>query len=421
MTEMIELSINYIAMQGDGVGKHNGKPVFVPRVCVGETVQVQIREEKADAIYADLLEILLPSPQRQVASCLHYDVCGGCQLLHLTPETYVGFKHDIAQKLAIRLKSEAALQSVFTAGEGTRRRVDLTVQVKKGEVLFGFLAARSHQVADITSCMVLDSRLDALLSPLRAALSSFSKPSFAESIQFTLCEEGIDAAIQTKEKLKSGDKEKLIIFAEANGLLRLTENGQLIWRRTGRLPQVVMGNVAVELPAGAFLQATVTSQQAMADLVVRHMQGYEKIADLYGGCGTFSFPLVQAGHSVQLYEGAEEMVLAAHNAARTAGASEKFQSHARDLFKNPLSSDALQRFDAAVINPPRAGALPQTRQLAQSHLERIVMVSCNPATFERDAAILLQNGYKLTHLYPVDQFHGSYHLELVGIFSLSKC
>ena len=225
------------------------------------------------------------------------------------------------------------------------------------------------------------------------------------------------------------DKETLIAFAEASPLVRLTIQVQPK-RVSRRVPQaedpvtlydtdqatITFADVEVMLPPGAFLQATRAGQEAITAQVVKHLQHRDMIADLYSGCGTYSFPLIQHANRVSAYEGVSEMAAAMNNACVRHGLDERMQTTVRDLFSDPLSAEELNAFDGVVINPPRNGALPQVKQIGKSKIRQVVMVSCDPSTFKRDASALLAAGYTLTEVTPIDQFTWSHHLEVVAAF-----
>jgi 23S rRNA (uracil1939-C5)-methyltransferase len=406
--DIVELHITRIAGLGDGVATHDGLPVFVPHVCANERVRAEVVQTGKSAIHARLHAVVSPSPDRQPPPCPHFGTCGGCELQQLTPAAYAAFKQSIAAQVAAQLGCER-VQTLFQSGPASRRRAEAKISVEEGAVTVGFNAQRSHAVVDVPECKVVEPAILSAMNTWRELLQSMKKPSRFRSIQFTAAENGLDVQVSAEGKLKPADAEALRVFAQ--GMARFTLNGESI--KSGE-PSLSMGGASVELPIGSFLQATAASEARMVELVLQGCQGHATVADLYCGIGTFSLPLAQAGHRVLAYEGGQEAVTALFNAARRADLP--VSAYQRDLFAQPLTEE-LSQAEAVVINPPRNGALPQCEAIAASAVRKVVMVSCNPATFTRDAQALQVGGFALQTLAPIDQFTWSHHLELVGVFT----
>lgn len=411
--ETVTLSITHLGAMGDGAAAYQGQTVFVPFTAPGDTVQAVLEPGNR----ARPINIITPSPDRAAPRCPVFGRCGGCQLLHLSEETYRSFKQNILFEVVNRLDvNPAVLQPVVLVGAGTRRRLDIKIAVHKGAVRMGFFAAKSHELVDITECLVAAPGITALFAPLRALFSNFKKPGVLLGLALTQLDAGFDALLTLRAPLHALDIKALDAFATEHIILRLytrldgDDTLKPLKRGTVTTP---MGGVAVELPPGAFLQATQAGQALLTDYVLRHTAGHARVVDIYAGCGTYSFPMATRGQNVRAVEGDEAMVHALHNAIRTAGLEARMTAQQRDLFKNPLR---IQDVDAVVINPPRNGAKPQIENIARSRTKVVVMLSCNPATFERDARVLLESGYELTDITPIDQFHGSYHLEVAAAF-----
>jgi 23S rRNA (uracil1939-C5)-methyltransferase len=411
--ETVTLSITHLGAMGDGAAAYQGQTVFVPFTAPGDTIHAAIEPGNR----ARLLDIITPSPDRAAPHCPVFGQCGGCQLLHLSEETYRSFKQNILFEVARRLDvNPAVLQPVVLIGEGARRRIDIKIAVHKGIVRMGFFAAKSHELVDITECLVTTPGITTLFAPLRALFSSFKKPGVLHGLALTQVEAGFDALVTLRAPLHPLDTAALEVFAAAHGILRIytrMNDEQTLKPLKRGTVTTLMASVAVELPPGAFLQATQAGQALLTDYVLRHTEGLARVVDIYAGCGTYSFPMAARGQHVRAVEGDEAMVHALHNAIRNAGLEARMTAQQRDLFKNPLR---IQDVDAVVINPPRNGAKPQIENIARSRTKVVVMLSCNPATFERDARVLLESGYELTDVTPIDQFHGSYHLEVAAAF-----
>lgn len=353
----------------------------------------------------------------QTPPCPHYNLCGGCSLQHLGTEEYYSFKQDILIKTIVSLGLDPSIvKSIISVGERQRRRAELKISVHKKRVQIGFFGAKSHDVFDLEVCLVSDDRLVKIIPYLRECLNSLKKPGAIKAISLTVLDNGIDATIIGHRPLHLTDKEVLINFAKKHDFVRLNE-------KEGDSYSVIYGNATVkfdkyevELPSGAFLQATEAGQMAIIKLVTQYLQHCDKVADLYSGCGTYSFSLTESAKYISAFEGSGDMVNAMHNAIIHYGLEHRMNTNVRNLYKHPIDSEKLSHFDGVVINPPRTGALSQIKQIAQSEIENIVIVSCNPATFKRDAQWLLNCGYTITEATAIDQFYWTNHLEVVACF-----
>lgn len=417
----IELVISHLGGMGDGVAHVEGMPVFVPFTAPGDRVRVRVESVTGDHIRASLQAVLQVGMGRQPAECPHFGVCGGCSLQHLTPQFYLAFKRDrLLQAVAQAGYTDAQVAPVVEVGAHSRRRVEFKVQVHKGTVALGYYAARSRDFVAVETCPVAEPAIMALFPPLKACFAAMKKPGCLQSVSLTVLDEGVSIVLQTARPLTAQDERVLQAFGEADhAVLSVAVSGnagiRILFRR--KALEIRLGGITMELPPQVFLQATRKGQEALTDTVLRYTEGYPRVADIYSGCGTYTFPLAAAEHSVAAYEGAEDMVLAMHNAALRHDMDDRITASRRDIFARPLKARELERFDAVVINPPRNGAGTQAIELAHSRIPRIVMISCNPATFARDAAILREGGYRLDIAIPVDQFYWNSHLELAAVFS----
>jgi 23S rRNA (uracil1939-C5)-methyltransferase len=421
MGEQIELVITDTGTLGDGIGRYHNVPVYVPLAMEGDKVRAAIAYKDKQSAHARLLDIISPSPQRQAPVCDYFGVCGGCSMQHLSEQYY----HRLKEKTALRvLKAlnlpDTIMEPLIEVGAYSRRRVDWSVQVMKGEISIGFQSSKSHDIVPINECPVCVPALNDVIIPLKTCLQEMKKPGVITSVNATALQDGIDMLIQVRSPVKTTDKDKLKAFALAYPLLRLalrdttTDTTDIVYQQADA--QIMFGEIAVTLPVAAFLQASESAQLSMTNMVVKHLHGCAQVIDLYAGCGTYSFPLAMQSRYVFAYEGAPDMVAAIQNAVNAHRLSDTMAVACRDLFTHPLTAEEMQHCDGVVINPPRNGALPQIKQIASSRLSKVVMVSCNPATFTRDAAYLLKNGYTLYSLIPVDQFVWSSHLEIIGLF-----
>lgn len=387
-----------LAARGDGVTA-SGR--FVPMAAPGDLVG----EDGA----------VTPGPHRAVPPCRHFPECGGCQLQHVDDEAY-------AQYLVDRIAAALAAQGVVRPDIGpphlsppnTRRRAALRSERRDGRVLLGFNAAASHRLVDMRECHILRPELFALVAPLRALLATLLPPKGRAEVRLTLCDQGVDQLLHGLVPEGLAAAEAVTAFARQHGLARVAADdgfaAQTLWEPEPAT--ITLSGVAVPLPNGAFLQATAEGEAALVDAVREAVGEGAAVADLFAGLGTFALALPGRVYAAEAARGA---VLALKAAASCAGRL-VFADH-RDLYRRPLDEAELARFDAVVLDPPRAGAKEQAALLARSAVPAIAYVSCNPATFARDAAMLVAGGYRLDWVKPVGQFRWSTHVELAARFS----
>lgn len=383
-----------VAARGEGV---TGDGRFVPLAAPG------------DRIAAD--GALAWGPHHQVPPCRHFPECGGCQLQHLNDESYSGFVRDrIVSALGAQGLDAPEVAPVHLSPPKSRRRASLSAQRVGRRVLLGFKQERSHRVEDMHECHVLRPELFALVAPLRELLGGLLPDRGQAAIKMTLADQGVDLLIEGIAAESLGAAEALTDFARRHGLGRLSlDDGfgpQTRWE-----PQpvtIALGGAAVPLPHDAFLQATADGEAALVAAARESVGPAGVIADLFSGLGTFALNL---NGKVYAAEASRDAVLALKAAGRGV-----FADH-RDLYRRPLATAELNRFEAVVLDPPRAGAEAQVRELAGSTVPRIACVSCNPASFARDAKLLVAGGYRLVRAWPVGQFRWSTHVELAAAFA----
>lgn len=403
LPETFELTIDRIGGLGDGVGVHEGKPVVLPKSTAGDTWQVEITGRDRERLFAHGIRLISAGPDRMHAPCLHYSACGGCALQHISLEAYRAFKtrmlHEALRKSGVPLDHA---QVVFLP-IASRRRVEFKL-TEHGEL--ALLAPRSHRKTPIRQCLILTSALQACLLPLQAALMQLPAPYYPSSVQLTDLGNGIDLLLRYRDKTETINMDN---FHALPGVVRVSMEGQPYAPLTFRF-----GAYEVPLPPGAFLQASQEGQRALTDWVTTHAVGAQNVLDLFAGLGTYSFPLCEYAQ-VQAVEGSANLTAAMRKAIQVHGIS-TLRAITRDLFAKPLRGKELEGIEVAVVNPPFAGAKLQCEALAASGIPRIIMVSCNPATFTRDARTLLQAGFMLESAQGVDQFVWSAHLEIMAVF-----
>lgn len=355
-----------------------------------------------------------PGPNHQPPPCRHFPECGGCQLQHVTDAAYRAYLNDRVAGALAQHGLDAEVREPHLSPPSSRRRASLRAFKAGQGVAIGFNAARSTRIVDMRECHVLRPELFALVEPLRGLLATMLRPRRIAEVQLTLADQGVDVAIAGVEAEGLEAAEAVTAFGEANRLARLSldeGHGPEI-RYEPEPATVTLSGIAVPLPVGAFLQATLDGEAALVAAVREALAGAGHVADLFAGLGTFAFAL---DGQVTAAEASRDAVLALQSAARRAG--RKVAAEHRDLYRRPYDRNELAAFDAVVLDPPRAGAEEQVKQLAGSVVPRVAYVSCNPATFARDAAILAGGGYRLDWVRPVGQFRWSTHIELAARFS----
>ncbi|WP_296600580.1 class I SAM-dependent RNA methyltransferase [Phenylobacterium sp.] len=407
----VELIIQGVGGEGDGVA---AGPIFVPFSLPGERVRAQGAGERRE-----LLEVLDPSPQRISPACPHFFACGGCALQHWDHAAYLAWKVERLVGTLARERIETEILPAFAAQPGTRRRVALHARQGGREAArLGYKARKSWDLVNIDVCPIADQRIQAAIPALkRLAAPLFEHPKSAPTLHVTLTDTGLDidiTGVEAKSGGLSADARMTLAerAAEAD-IARVTLAGEMAYM--SRMPQVRLGPARVSLPPGSFLQATPQAEAAMTAFVGEAAAGAHRIADLYCGVGTFTFRLAEIA-PVHAADFAAEAIAALTAGVATAPGLKGVSAEARDLIRRPVLSQELKHVDVAVFDPPRAGAAEQTAELAASNVARVIGVSCNPATFVRDARTLIDAGFRLERVLPVDQFLWSPHVELVGVF-----
>jgi 23S rRNA (uracil1939-C5)-methyltransferase len=404
MTET-QLTIHRLGHHGDGIAPG---PIFVPLALPGEVV--------AGVVEGDRMEqprIVTPSSDRVRPPCAHFKACGGCTLMHASDSFVAGWKAEVIAKALAAHGLTAPIRPTATSPPRARRRATLAGRRTKKGALVGFHARRSDVIVPISDCHVLAPPLVALIPTLEALTKAGGSRSATLSFALTLTETGIDCAVTGGKPLDAELRGALPGFRDR--ITRLTWGDEPVYADTA--PGLHFGPVAIIPPPGAFLQATEDGEHALRAAVTEALAGAIRLADLFAGCGTFALPLATRA-PVHAVEGAEALTEALTHAARHAEGLKRVTVETRDLFRRPLLPDELAAFDGVVIDPPRAGAEAQMRHIAQARVPAVAMVSCNPVTFARDAATLVQAGYGLNWVQPVDQFRWSPHVELAASLSL---
>ncbi len=407
------LTIARLAHRGDGIAETPGGPLFVPYTLPGETVTVEPVPGQPDRRH--LIRIESESPQRIAPICPHFGVCGGCAMQHWQAERYREWKHGLVVEALRQAGLDAPVDALIDAhGEGRRRA---TFHARRGgnDILtVGFATLRAHQLVAIDRCPVLAPSLDGALKAAWAIAEELKPQRKPLDIQVTATDNGLDVDVRGSGPLPAARAGSLARIAQTHRLARLTRHGDLIAQQAA--PTVTIGRVRVALPPGGFLQATAAGEAALAELVLAATAKSKNIADLFCGVGPFALRLAERAR-VSAFDQDEAAIAALKQAANAVSGLKPVEAAARDLFRRPLVASELARFDAVVFDPPRQGAQAQALELAKSKVPLVVAVSCNPATFARDAKLLVDGGYRLTRVTPVDQFRYSPHVEIVATFA----
>lgn len=408
-----EIEITEWGADGDGVGYVEGEKIFVPFTAPGDKALIEIVKVKKRT-FIHLKEILTPSSLRVSPPCPHFSLCGGCRLQHINNEVYEEFKlNHVRRHLDFFGVKDYQLTPIKRVPPKVRRRITLQYR-KRGEIMtVGFAVRSTHRLIDVKECHLVVPAIEQFIPALRAFLDQWitSGNGHVNLLQTSV---GLDVDIHNGQIKKLGleDYERFAAFASQHNLARISYKNRVVAEY--RKPMISFAGIPVEVSAQGFLQASDLADQLLQESVAQFMpERAKKIADLFCGRGTFTMQLQQYGR-VDGYELDDPALAALKNAVQAHQLP--VQTFSRNLFDQPLTPDELTAYDVVVIDPPRAGALQQCQQLAESSVPSLIYISCSPSSFARDAKILQEGGYQLQTVIPVDQFLWSEHLELVGHF-----
>jgi 23S rRNA (uracil1939-C5)-methyltransferase len=406
-----QLAITRLGHRGDGIADTASGPVFVPYVLPGEAVTVEAIAGHPDRRH--LLHVDKPSHERVAPICKHFGVCGGCAMQHWSLAEYHQWKRSLVVEALAQAGVIAPVDEhvVDAHGQGRRRA---TLHARRGGhdlVEVGFTAPRAHHIVAIDRCPILAPGLDGAIAAAWAIAEVLRPANKPLDIQATATGTGMDIDVRGSGPLTPARTAALARVADQHKLARLTRHGELVAQQ-GQ-PALQIGRTSVPLPPGAFLQATEEGEAALAKLVLEHAGAARRIADLFCGIGTFALRLATTARVTAA--DSDPGAIKALQGARGHGLK-PVEASARDLFRRPFMAAELKNFDAVVFDPPRQGAEAQSRELAKSAVPTVIAVSCDAATFARDARILIDGGYRLARVSAIDQFRYSFHVEIVGKF-----
>ncbi|TDX88717.1 23S rRNA m(5)U-1939 methyltransferase [Neorhizobium sp. R1-B] len=406
------VKITRLGAQGHGIAESDQGPVYVPHTLPGETVAIA-----RNGNHGSLMSIAQVSPDRITPLCRHFDpdrdACGGCSLQHLAETPYRDFKRELVVE-ALKSKGLAPeVGELVVAQPGERRRTVFSARKTEKDFLLGFNRAETNHIVSIEECPIASPGIMARLEAIRAVGQALAVGS--DTFHITVLEtlSGLDLAAHDLKPLS--DKQRRAATETVlglKGIARVSVNGEVLIEP--QKPLIDFGGVKVSPPPGAFTQATKPAEDAMADLVLSHLPKAKRVLDLFAGSGTFALRLARMA-KVHAVEGEEKSLKALDHAARNTQGLKPVSVEKRDLFRRPMTLLELKNYDAVVFDPPRAGAEAQVKELARSGIKSIAAVSCNPGTLARDLRILVDGGYRITSVTPIDQFLWSPHVETVAL------
>ncbi len=405
---MTTITIQRLGHHGDGIAPG---PIFAARTLPGEVVEGELDNTRLVAP-----RIITPSIDRVAPKCRHYKTCGGCALQHASDDFVAKWQQDVVTRALDAVGLAAPLRRLHTSPPAARRRATFAGRRTKKGAMVGFHGPSSDALIAVPDCQILRPALIAAIPALEDITRAGASRTSSLRLSVTETDSGLDVSVRDGKPLDNDLRQTLISIANAAGFARISWDDDVIAQRVQ--PVLKMGTAPVPVPPGAFLQATAEGSAALLTSVEEAVGKARKVVDLFAGCGTFSLPLALRAE-VHAVESDQDLLDALDAGWRHATGVKRVTTERRDLFRRPLTPDELQRFDAIVIDPPRAGGEAQMVEIAAAKVQRIAAVSCNPITFAHDAAILTKSGYKLDWIDIVDQFRWSPHIEIAAGLTLA--
>jgi len=418
---LTQLRIGQLGPHGDGIHAGSRGKVYVERSLPGDRVMAKLQRDPQGIVRGDIIELIEPSRFRQDPPCRHFAQCGNCTLQHVQDRFYREWKVGTVREALLRygIRPTEWLPTVFS-GEANRRRATFVAQRGREGLTVGYFQRRSQRAVPIDECRVAHPSLLEVKNRLLPYLKRWLPERTTVNLFVQWVDGGADVVVTGELPPRSrGELQQLTpsILKETPVRRLSVRSGENETPRIlgGEPCEIQFGKLRVKLPPGAFLQPTEEGEQALVDAVLEAAPSEGRFADLFSGCGTFSGRLLERG-PVDAYEMTQSAVSALAKSAK----EQPLRAFRRDLFRHPLKRSELNRYDLVIFDPPRGGSPEQAEELADSKCGVIVGVSCNPATFARDAAILSEGGFRLSSLKVVDQFRWSHHVEIVGTFSRKR-
>ena len=418
-----DVTVESIGRRGDGAAAVAGGIVHIPATAPGDRARIALTETGPGRFRGRLLDLLEAGPDRREPPCPHFGACGGCALQHLTPEAYGAWKTDMLHGLLARNGLDGAIvEPLHRSPPGSRRRATFAIRRRREDAIVGFNERHSHRVVDLGACPVVLPEIAALIEPLRGWAEAVLKAGDRADAHVALTDSGLDLTIRTAARLGGAGRDALVDLLAREDLARVArahpkQDGAEVLAEA-RPVRAVHGGVPVALAPGAFAQATADGEAALTGFVLDAAQGAASAFDLFCGSGAFALALAKRGCTVFAADIDKAAIANLGAAARQAGLA-ALRAEARNLMRRPVLAGDLAGADFAVFDPPRAGARAQAGEIAAARVQVVAAVSCDPGSFMRDARILVDGGYRLTRLRPVDQFTWSAHLELAARFDFA--
>lgn len=413
MTDTLQLAIARLGAQADGIAETPEGPVYVPYALPGERVRAAITGNRGS-----LVEILAASPDRIAPLCRHFTACGGCATQHMAAGAEQHWKSGLVATAFSQQRVEVLLRPMLTAKPGSRRRAVFTARRTKAGAVFGFHAPQSHDIVDLAECPILAPAIAERISALRALVAPLLSRAGEARVTVTHADNGIDVAIEdAKPELTVEVRGAIADFARRARIIRLSIGGETVFESAE--PHLRFGTADVVPPPGVFLQAVPDVEAAMRDIILAAAGKAKRVADLFCGAGTFSLPLAARAELLAV-DSDKRAIAALVEATRKTQGLKPLATRVRDLFREPLSAKELELFDTVVFDPPRAGGDAQARMIAKSKVKTVVAVSCAPGTLARDVRTMIEGGYVLESVTPIDQFLFSPHVEAIAVLRRPK-
>lgn len=411
--------VEHLGGSGDGIIELDGDRWYVPLTAPGDLVEFERQkgQGKGGPNRGRLTHIVEPGDVRSTAPCPHYGRCGGCALQHLNHDFATSWKlGQLSGALARRGFGEVPVNAGLDGEPGSRRRAALTsVRMGKDRPILGFHERRGRNVISAKVCPVLEPDLERLLGPLRNVLATVQQPRSESRVVLNLTDGGVDLLLDGGIEEGLGTHEALSALAEDEDLARISvAAGGEPWTVLERRPaELRWSPLNVKAPPGAFLQADRRAESYMRQTVADWSEPSAASVDLFSGVGTLTSALPLTAGTLAI--DSDSAAIHALRNGLDAGQLD-VRTEVRNLFRRPLQTQELARFEQAVLDPPAAGAREQCHELAASGLQRVIYVSCAPATFARDARILCDGGFVLREVRMIDQFYWSAETELAAFF-----
>lgn len=402
--------IEYLNKDGIGIAKTAKGEIALPYTLKGELVSFEKHQYRGRE-NSFVTQIIEASPNREKPPCEYFTRCGGCRLQHLNIDTYQEFKLTNLRQALSNVASDLVLKDMIITQQEQRRRASFKIVKKRDRLLFGFYHYKSHDIVSIEHCLLLTPELSEAITYLKDIANQLLNPGDKAEMDVLIADNGIDVCLKVNNNVNELDLNSI----EQISIIRLkVEHLNTIETKYQRQPPIILiDGHKIIVDAGSFMQPLVQSEKILSDIVLSYCHNIDEnnfIADLFCGRGTFALPLSRK-YKIDAFE-------IDLDAIKTLSATKtNILSYQRDLFNKPLNIDELNKYNVAVINPPRTGAIAQIKHLATSNVSRVIYVSCNPSSFALDAAELIKGGYILVSLTPVDQFIWSAHLEIVALFT----